>query len=233
MWPGLDTLLELQKLDLAIAALEAELTAIPKAIESVQGRLEKARQEFEAAKGKTEASSKERRLKERELDEASQNAKKKQARLYEIKTNEEYSAVLKEIEVLKAKVSTLETDILEQMEQGDAATKLFGDAERVFMAAQATCQKERQEKEARMAVLQQELAGLRAASAGRASRVDAELLRQYTRLMKARGTAVVAVSDGSCMGCGMTLPPQTYNEIRRNDRMFTCPACSRILHFVG
>lgn len=233
MWPGLDTLLDLQKLDLAIGALEVELATIPKAIDTVQGRLEKARQEFEVAKGKTELTAKERRLKERELEEAAQNAKKKQGRLFEIKTNEEYSAVLKEIESLKAKVSGLETEILEQMEQGDAAAKLLADAERVFTAAQATCQKERQEKEARMAVLQQELAGLRETRKGQASRVDPEQLRLYTRLLKARGAAVVAVSDGSCTGCGMALPPQAYNEIRRNDRMFTCPACSRILYFVG
>jgi predicted nucleic acid-binding Zn-ribbon protein len=233
MWPGLDTLLDLQKLDLAIAALEAELAVIPKAVETVLGKQEKARQEFDAAKVKSEGTSKERRAKERELEEAAQNAKKKQARLFEIKTNDEYSAVLKEIEALKAKVSSLETDILEQMEQGDAAAKLLGDAERVFAAAQATCQKERQEKEARMAVLQQELAGLRGARAGQASRVEGELLRVYGRLLKARGAAVVAASDGSCQGCGMALPPQTYNEIRRNDRMFTCPACSRILYFVG
>jgi predicted nucleic acid-binding Zn-ribbon protein len=43
--------------------------------------------------------------------------------------------------------------------------------------------------------------------------------------------AVVPVADASCGGCGITLPPQAAVEIRRNDRMFTCPSCNRILYF--
>jgi len=233
MWVGLDKLLDLQKLDLAIAKLDADVRSIPQTIEMVEGRLAKARQEFEGAKEKTDHLQKERRAKERELEEAIQNTKKKQARLYEIKTNEEYSAVLKEIDTLKAKSSTLETEILEQMERGDVAAKVVTEAERVFKAEQTACQKERQDKEAELITLQKELAGLQALRKAQASRMDGELLRLYSRLIRNRDVAVVAVLDGSCQGCGMTLTPQAYAEIRRNDRMFTCPACNRILYFPG
>ena len=233
MWDGLDKLIELQKLDVAIAKLDAEVRAIPKAIEALEGRLGNARATFESAKGRSEQLRKDRRAKERELEESAQNAKKKQARLFEIKTNEEYSAVLKEIEALKVKSSQLETEVLEQMEAADATAKTVADAERVFKTAQLDVQTERREKESRLATLQHELAALEAMRKGQASRLDGELLRMYARLMKSRDVAVVAVTDGSCQGCGMTLPPQTYNEVKRNDRMFTCPSCNRILYFPG
>jgi len=233
MWDGLDKLIELQKLDLAIAKLDAEARAIPKAIEALEGRLGKAREAFDIAKGRSDQLQKDRRAKERELEESAQNAKKKQARLFEIKTNEEYSAVLKEIEALKAKSSQLETEVLEQMEAADITAKTVAEAERVFTAAQLDLQAERQEKETRLAALQKELASLEATRRGHASRLDGDLLRLYTRLMKSRDVAVVAVADGSCQGCGMTLTPQTYNEVKRNDRMFPCPSCNRILYFPG
>jgi predicted nucleic acid-binding Zn-ribbon protein len=233
MWDGLDKLIELQKLDVAIAKVDAEVRAIPKAIEALEGRLGQAREAFETAKGRSDQLQKDRRAKERELEESAQNAKKKQARLFEIKTNEEYSAVLKEIEALKVKSSQLETEVLEQMEAADATSKTVADAERVFKTAQLDVQTERREKEARLATLQKELAVLEAARKGQAGRLDGELLRAYTRLMKNRDLAVVAVTEGSCQGCGMTLTPQTYNEVKRNDRMFTCPSCNRILYFPG
>jgi predicted nucleic acid-binding Zn-ribbon protein len=233
MWDGLDKLIELQKLDLAIAKLDAEARAIPKAIEALEGRLGKAREAFDIAKGRSDQLQKDRRAKERELEESAQNAKKKQARLFEIKTNEEYSAVLKEIEALKAKSSQLETEVLEQMEAADITAKTVAEAEQVFTVAQLDRQAERQEKETRLAALQKELASLEATRRGHASRLDGDLLRLYTRLMKSRDVAVVAVADGSCQGCGMTLTPQTYNEVKRNDRMFTCPSCNRILYFPG
>jgi uncharacterized protein len=233
MWVGLDKLLELQKLDLAIAKLDAQMRAIPRTIEMIEGRLAKARKEFEEAKEKTDHLQKDRRAKERELEEFNQTAKKKQARLYEIKTNEEYSAVLKEIEALKVKSSKIETEILEQMEQGDLTAKIVTEAERVFATEQGVCQKERQEKETELAALQKELADLQAARQAQASRLDPELLRLYTRLIRNRDVAVVEVLDGSCQGCGMALTPQAYAEIRRNDRMFACPSCNRLLYFPG
>ena len=233
MWDGLDKLIDLQKLDVAIAKLDAEVRAIPKAIDALEGRLAKARDALDRARAQADQLHKNRRAKERELDEIAQGAKKKQARLFEIKTNEEYSAVLKEIEALKVKSSKLETEILEQMEEADATTKTVAEAEQVFTAAQLDLQKERHEKEAQLAALQEELAGFQATRKGQAGRLDRELLRVYTRLMKSRDLAVVVVSDGSCQGCGMTLTPQTYNEVKRNDRMFTCPSCNRILYFPG
>jgi predicted nucleic acid-binding Zn-ribbon protein len=233
MWDGLDKLIELQKLDVAIAKLDAEARAIPKTLEALEGRLDKAREAFEVAKGRSDQLQKDRRAKERELEDAAQNAKKKQARLFEIKTNEEYSAVLKEIEALKVKSSQLETEVLEQMEAADLTTKTVAEAERVFKTAQFDVQTERREKEARLATLQKELADLEATRSGQASRLDGDLLRMYSRLMKSRDVAVVSVADGSCQGCGMTLTPQTYNEVKRNDRMFTCPSCNRILYFPG
>jgi predicted nucleic acid-binding Zn-ribbon protein len=233
MWDGLDKLLELQKLDLAIAKLDGQARAIPPAIDALEGRLAKAREGLETTKARSDLLQKDRRAKERELDEVSQNAKKKQARLFEIKTNEEYSAVLKEIEALKAKSSALETEILEQMESGDVAAKAVAEADKVFQSADLALQSERREKEAQLATLQKELATLHTARKGHAGLVEGELLRHYTRLMKSRDVAVVAVADGSCQGCGMALTPQTHNEVKRNDRMFTCSSCNRILYFPG
>jgi hypothetical protein len=195
MWDGLDKLIELQKLDVAIAKLDAEVRAIPKVLQALEGSLGKAREAFDIAKGRSDQLQKERRAKERELEECAQNAKKKQARLFEIKTNEEYSAVLKEIEALKAKSSQLETEVLEQMEAADATAKTVAEADRLFNAAQLDVQAERREKEARLATLQKELAVLEATRKGQASRLDGELLRVYTRLMKNRDLAVVAVAD--------------------------------------
>lgn len=233
MWNGLDKLLELQKLDSAIARLETEAQAIPQQIQALEARLTGARATLDQAKAKADQIQKDRRAGERDLDEATQNVKKKQARLFEIKTNEEYSAVLKEIEALKEKSSRLETEILELLERADATAKTVADAEKEYKAAEAACQKERAEKEGQLAKLQQDLASLTESRKGQASRLDGGLLQQYTRLLKTRGVAVVAAKDGSCGGCGIALTPQTYNEVRRNDRMFTCSSCNRILYFAG
>ena len=233
MWNGLEKLIELQRLDQAVAKLEGESQAIPQEIQALEVRLTGARTGLEAARSRLEQLQKERRAKERELDEAGLNIKKKQARLFEIKTNEEYSAVLREIDALKEKCSKLEEEILLLFDRGDEAAKAVTAAEREFKAAEAVSQRERAEKEAQLTKLQRELADLQQARKGQASRLDSSLLQQYTRLAKTRGMAVVTVKNGSCTGCGIALTPQTYSEVRRNDRMYTCTSCNRILHYAG
>ena len=233
MWNGLDKLIDLQKLDVAIAKLEAEAQAIPQAIQALETKLVQARAGLDSAKASADHLLKERRSKERDLEEVAQGSKKKQVRLYEIKTNEEYTAVLKEIAVLKEKSSGLETEILEFLEKSDGAAKVLAQAETVFRAAEAVRQKERGEKEVQLASVKQELDRICEARKAQASRLDAELLQQYTRVMRSRGVVVVPVKDGSCGGCGVALPPQQFVEVRRNDRMFTCPSCSRILYYAG
>jgi predicted nucleic acid-binding Zn-ribbon protein len=233
MWNGLEKLIELQRLDAAMARLNADVQTIPQEIAGLEARLTAARGGLEAARAGLEQVQKERRSKERELEEATLGIKKKQARLFEIKTNQEYAAVLREIEVLKEKSSALEEQVLELLERADAGATAVVEAERAFRLAEAASQKERSEKEAQLTSLQRELASHREARRAQASRLEAGLLQQYTRLVKSRDMAVVAVKDGSCTGCGMVLTPQTYNEVRRNDRMFTCTSCNRILYYAG
>ena len=233
MWNGLDKLLELQGLDIQIAKFETEARVIPANIQALEAALMKARASLEVAKAKAEVLQKDRRAKERDLDDAGQNIKKKQARLFEIKTNDEYSAVLKEIEVLKEKSSLLEEQIIMLLDQIDLAAKEVSAAEKEFKAAESVSQKERAEKEAQLVSLQGELAALLESRKGQASRIEPSLLQQYTRLVRGRGVAVAAVKDGSCSGCGISLTPQTFAEVRRNDRMFTCTSCNRILYYAG
>lgn len=233
MWNGLDKLLDLQKQDVTIARLEEEVRLLPQAIEALEARLAGARATLTATKGALDQTQKDRRAKERELDEATLTIRKKQARLFEIKTNEEYAAVLREIESLKEKQSKLEEQILELMERADVSAKAMTEAESEFHAAEATVQRERAEKQAELAKSRRELVSLRESRKGQASRLESGLLQQYARLVKTRGVAVVAVKDGSCSGCGIALTPQTNNEVRRNDRMFTCTSCNRILYYGG
>jgi predicted nucleic acid-binding Zn-ribbon protein len=233
MWNGLDKLLDLQRLDAQIAKLEGEARAIPPAIQALEAAVNEAKASTDSARAEAERIQKQRRAKEVELEDAALGTRKKQGRLYEIKTNEEYAAVLKEIDVLKETASRLETEILELLEAADGAAKAVAESERRLQAAAAVRDRERGIKEAQLAGLQRDLAGLEQARKAEATRLDRDLLQQYTRLLRSRGVAVVAVAEGSCTGCGIALTPQASVEIRRNDRMFTCPACNRILYFPG
>ena len=234
MLAELEGLVELQRLDSEIAELEAVAAAIPGQILTKQEQFLQAKAALEAATAETDRMQKLRRQKERELEEFNTQLKKRQGRLFEIKTNQEYSAVLKEIEGLKEKISTLEEEILLLLDQIEAAAKALAQEEESVRSKQAEFLEDQQQKETELRELQRRLSSLQGARRGQSKGVESSLLQQYIRLFKSRaGLAVAEARNGSCEGCHVALTPQLYNEVRRNEEILTCERCGRILYWRG
>jgi hypothetical protein len=230
----LERLVELQRLDSEIAEVEAAAAAIPGVIRRIEEQLMKAKAALDAVTAETDRMTKLRRQQERELEEVTDQLKKRQSRLFEIKTNQEYSAVLKEIEGLKHKVSVLEEAILVLLDQIEVELKARAEEEQRVRSSEAEALRDTQRKEAELRQLLGRLSELQGARKGRSKDVESSLLQQYLRLLKSRaGLAVAPVRDGSCEGCHVALTPQLYNEVRRNEEILTCERCGRILYWRG
>ena len=234
MLEDLGRLVELQQLDSEIAELEAAAAAIPGQIRAMEEQLLQAKAALDAVTVETGKMQKLHRQKERDLEEANRELKKRQSRLYEIKTNQEYSAVLKEIEGLKQRVSTLEEEVLLLLDQIEAAVKARAQEEDRFRLTQAEFLRDKQQREGELRDLQGRLSALQVAREGQSRSVETSLLQQYLRLLKSRaGLAVAPAGGGSCEGCHVALTPQLYNEVRRNEEILTCERCGRILYWKG
>ena len=234
MLADLERLVELQRLDSEIAEVEAAAAAIPGVIRRIEEQLMKAKAALDAVTAETDRMTKLRRQQERELEEVTDQLKKRQSRLFEIKTNQEYSAVLKEIEGLKHKVSVLEEAILVLLDQIEVELKARAEEEQRVRSSEAEALRDTQRKEAELRQLRGRLSELQGAREGRSKNVESSLLQQYLRLLKSRaGLAVAPVRDGSCEGCHVALTPQLYSEVRRNEEILTCERCSRILYWRG
>lgn len=232
--PEIGELIALQELDRRVVALEGAARAIPPFVQELESRVQGARNAREAARDAHAQLEKARRLKEGELKQVEEQTKEKQARLYEIRKNEEYSAVLKEIELLKAKRSALEEEILHLFDGIEEAGRTVAAREAELRERETDFARLRTAKEAELDRLQQEIGEFTRRRAGQARRIETGLLQSYTRLVKSRGgLAVVPVKDGSCSGCFVALTPQAQNEVRKGEVLVTCANCQRILYWKG
>ncbi len=232
MLQDLEQLVQLQGLDGEISVLEGAIATIPDQIRMMEQQLIQAKAALEATTAEVDTLQKLRRQKERDLDEACRELKKRQGRLFEIKTNQEYTATLKEVEGLKQKISMLEEEILVTLDAIDGAVKTRVQEEEKVRVTQAEFLKNKQEREGELHKLQSRLAIVRKTREGRSGSVEASLLQLYLRLLKSRdGLAVANATGRSCEGCHVTLTPQLYLEIRRNEAIRTCEGCGRILYW--
>ncbi len=64
------------------------------------------------------------------------------------------------------------------------------------------------------------------------TRINEETYGQYMNLLKrSGGLAVVPTKNEVCLGCNTNIPPQLYNDIKKNDDLYTCYYCKRFLYY--
>ena len=229
----LETLIELQGVDLKIAGLESEAARLPRQIEAIQAALSEARKLVETVKTKLDSTKKELRTREKDLEVANVKRQKLEARLYEVKTNKEYSAVLLEIEEAKQEKAKTEEDILTLMEMQERLGVEIKDAEQRFRSREEQARQDEGVVRQKLAAVEQELEGLRTQRRARATDLPAALLVSYDRISKARGgVAIAAVTSAAvCGGCRVSIRPQAMQELRGATGLMVCESCGRYLYW--
>lgn len=233
MHPDLKTVIDLQHVDLKIAELTAQIDALPAQIKMLEDRLKDYLQAHEERKLRLAANQKERRDMEGEIQLIQTRISKHKGQLYEVKTNEQYKAMVREIEGEEENIRKIEDKILEKMVEAEDSQKMVSQA-----AASLDGEKGRVAAETRQmnSLREADVKEREAFAAQRnalAAALNAHLLETYERVRKGRkGVAVAEVRDGFCTACNVRLRPQVYNEIRTNDTIQICESCSRILFCV-
>ena len=149
----------------------------------------------------------------------------------EVKTNKEYTAVLHEIEGVEREIKAREDLILEEMEKAEALAQEVKREEADFKVVEADAKKEKADLDARAATL---AGGGAAAAAERdavAASVPEDALALYARVAKQRGTAVAEARDGMCQACHVRMRLQIWVEVKKNEQLFQCESCSRVLFY--
>jgi len=227
---NLEKLVVLQSIDLKIQEMEREKRRIPQFIASLEEELKKQEEGFRAEKSALEKLQKERRQKEKDLEEEIERVKKAEARIYEIKTNKEYQAVLKEIDSAKKLNRQREEEILELLERLEELQKRMSHGEKELEAKRKELQRQMAELRQKEASFDQEMADEVRRKEKREKEIPPDLLSKYHLLLEKRqGVAVARVIQGVCQACNMNLRPQLFIELQKQDSLIHCPNCNRIL----
>jgi uncharacterized protein len=228
----LRNLFDIQKLDTQLIEHGRKQAAAPKRLAELEQELHKAREKIGKEKEVMEELDKERRRKEKELDGEKERIKKVQGKLFEIKTNKEYQAVLKEIEAAQAANDKTEEEIIMLLERIEEIKKDYEGATAHLKKREKEVEVEKKSLEKEMSSLGSVVAELKKERDALFSSLGKEAKSRYKTLMEKRGgVAVVNVKNGVCLGCFMNIPPQLFIEATKNAQLITCPSCNRIFFF--
>jgi hypothetical protein len=179
-----------------------------------------------------DAIDKKKREKERALEDINDKINKLKMRTGEIKTNKEYQALLKEIKTVEDDRSSIEDDILSAMEDADTLGKQIKTEEQNCRANKEKVEALKKDIENENSEIEKELLTVQGIRDKVIETVDSEVYDQYVMLLDiCGGLAVIEVKDEICQGCNMNIPPQLFVELKKNEEIYHCPHCRRIIYY--
>ncbi len=231
MLPDIDKLLELQVADKEIRKLQEEVAALPKRMAVIEQKLAGTKAHLEKVRTAAKGDEANRKKFEANIKDLQGKISKYRDQSLDVKTNDQYKALLHEIQFAEQEIRMNEDRILEVMVNVDAREKDVKVAEAELKAETAEIEREKEEARKVTAEDQKKLTEWNAKRDSLRHGVAEDMLRHYERVLKFRGSGLAEVRDQKCMGCQVMLRPQTYNEVRNGEKVMICESCSRIYYF--
>lgn len=208
----------LSKVPPEIVQLESELKAIQSRIAELQTR------KVDQDKKQTEQRN--------SLEEAKQQAQKFEKDLHEVTNNKEYHAVLKEIDLSKKKINSLEEDIdsrakelKEIADNMDECKSLEKESRKKYNSAVSAHSESLTDYKSELDLRSQEREKL-------TSQVPDSLMRKFERISGRRsGTGLSMCVGGVCQACNVRVRQNVVDELRKFTKVISCESCKRILIF--
>lgn len=228
----LSKLIALQDIDVEIKRIREEADKLPQRQQELEAQFAASVREYLDLKQQfDDAQSGKIRL-ESELGSEQIRHQKFKNDLMKATNEREYTTAVREIDVSRKNISSLETEILKLMEKIETLDLQV--REKTPEMETRRVEVDRQIAEWTEAAKRNEdrLQSLVSARAPMLAELGPDARSNYERLSKMRsGLALAEAREYSCQACRMTIRPQVFNDIRRGESIITCESCGRILYF--
>jgi len=226
-----EALRKVDRLDVKARKLAREADDIPE-------QLEKHKAQARAVAEKIQRGVDEQKRLQREIDKLDletrsnlEQIKKYQTQQNTAKTNEEYSALKKQIDALKKANGDFEDRALAFYEKLDALKAADGVDKGALREAEKRLKEEEAEVAKEVAVVRKEFEAVVAERTAAEASVGAPNLALYRRILEKHGNRALAEIRGrTCQGCFIEIPPNCLSLLLSGKEVVTCTSCSRILY---
>jgi uncharacterized protein len=225
-------LILLQDCDNKIREINIKKKGAPLRLQDLKKALDEMEMLLKEKKDRLESIKKDRRVMEQGVQDLESRMEKSRIKLSNIKSNKEYTAVLKEIEDQEKEKSLNEDNLLHIMDEIEVLDKnlMEGNSELAGLKDQYARTMEEVEKEIKE--LDERVKALEKKRVMFYDSIDKELLKRYLLLQGRKGgIAIGSVIGGVCQSCHMGIPPQKFNELIKCASLSTCPSCNRIVYW--
>ncbi len=231
MHPDMEKLIELQGLETRIRHATGRLEQLPREIAAMEEQLGATRSVLHRQQAELDRIAAERRQLEGEVQTIEGRISKYRSQLSDVKTNEQYKALLHEIDFHGERIGKMEDEILVNMEKEDdlreerllLEQQLQKESARVDREKQAV-QKEIEETRIELERRQREAGALIAL-------IAPEIYGTYRKIAAVRKGVALARAGENCRGCHVRIRPSVLGQVMAGKQIVCCDSCARLLYW--
>jgi predicted nucleic acid-binding Zn-ribbon protein len=229
-----DKLNRLQEIDSEISNITLFLESIPTKTEEIDQKIESTLSKAEQARNKLNQNQKRRRGLEAEVQDIRIQIDRYRRQLGGVKSNKEYSTLLKEIDLAQEKIDELEEEQISEMLQADEIAEEIKAADEEVRKAKEKLSEEKKILFAEKEKKEKIRSTLRKEKKDLISTIPDEFIENYMQIFaKKNGIALSPVTDDFCSICQIRIRPQMLNELKAKREIILCENCGRILYWLG
>ncbi|MFO7821364.1 MAG: hypothetical protein R6V56_04845 [Lentisphaeria bacterium] len=230
-----ENLLKLQENDLRMDKLQQQIDTVPKEKAEAQQLLQNELDALQSARNHVQELQKAIKNVEIDIDSNKEKQRDFEKKSTMIKDNNDYRAALQQIDTCKTKISNLEDQQLEYMQELEEAREKAAKENKAKEVAEKRVNDMLSDLDKRAQKCEEQISKLRERSEELAAQVPSQPLRKYKRLRTSRlnnnsnPEVFVEVKDTTCMSCHMNVPPQVKTNARKG-MLEQCPQCNAMLY---
>ena len=219
----------LQKVDSNLDDVEELKGDLPETVRDLKKKIAELTEKADAKQKLIDEFVASRNTADNDIKDFEEKLKKYKEQQYQVRNNKEYDAITKEIDFAEETVKTLTKqfeDFENQMsiaksEQEEYQNTLneLNETLKEHADELAVVSKETEDEELKYNHEREKIV----------ARLNKDIIGRYDKIRSGRGKAVSTIRKQSCSGCGNRVPPQHIMEIRRNDKIYLCQHCGRII----
>ncbi|MCK4250532.1 hypothetical protein KAX97_03755 [candidate division WOR-3 bacterium] len=225
----LDILIKIQNLDHEIKDTKIQIDKIPNKIATLEKETESTKLALEEKQNRMQDIRKTYKIKEGDIAENDSKRSKLNSQTFAVKTNEEYRALINEIDYLKKANKKVEDEMINLLEEEEKLKNTIGKTEaesKEFVNKKAD---EISELKRNREELIKKLEQMKISFDEYFNKLPDDVTELYNKIKKVRGNVVCLIDNETCTGCYANLTLQFFNELKKKEEILLCDNCGRIL----
>ena len=228
---SMEKLIELQGIDTKLRDLNDLLGDLPSKVDELNQQEESIKNSLVENKERMKELEVESHKGEVRIAEINDKVNKLKDQLFLVTNNKQYDALMHEMDHMKEKRTTIETETFSFLEEKENLTESVETMESELGSLSNDLTVRREKLESAISDSAEEKSILEQQRSEQVNGIDLNTVSIYNRVFEARdGLAVVNLSGNGCGGCGAHIPMQKVTEVRANTTIHRCDVCGRFLY---